>query len=131
MMSTQPHILIQTYTLLHTHTHTHTGRPTLRGFSHGGAEAVHVVASVTVVTEQQLVVVLRGATQAAGFALDTLPAVGPDSRSHVHRELQTGRVTWGGVHTHTHTHTHGESHTHPHRDTTTSTDICNPPPFSL
>lgn len=32
-------------------------------------------------------VILRGATQAAGLAFDALPAVGPHSRGHVHREL--------------------------------------------
>lgn len=32
-------------------------------------------------------IVLRGATQAAGLALDALPAVGPNGCCHVHREL--------------------------------------------
>lgn len=32
-------------------------------------------------------IVLRGAAQAAGLALDALPAVGPHGRRHVHREL--------------------------------------------
>lgn len=58
-----------------------------RGLRHGRAQAVHVVTSIAVITEQQLVVILRGATQAAGLAFNALPAVGPHSRGHVHREL--------------------------------------------
>jgi len=58
-----------------------------RGLRHGGAQAVHVVTPIAVVTKQQLVVVLRGAAQAARLALDALPAVGPHGRRHVHRKL--------------------------------------------
>lgn len=35
-----------------------------------------MVATVTVITEEELVIILRGATEVAGLALDTLPAVG-------------------------------------------------------
>lgn len=59
---------------------------------HGRAEAVHVVASVTIITKQQLVIILGGATQAAGLALDALPAVGPHCGRHVDCELQTRGV---------------------------------------
>lgn len=48
-------------------------------------------------------VILGGATQAAGLALDTLPAVGPYCCRHVDCELQAGRVTWGHRERHTHT----------------------------
>lgn len=37
-----------------------------------------MVATVTVVAEKQLVIILRGATEVAGLALNALPAVGPD-----------------------------------------------------
>ena len=40
-------------------------------------------------------IILRGATQAAGLALDALPAVGAHGRRHVHRELQARGVSWG------------------------------------
>ena len=60
---------------------------------HGRDEAVHVVASVAVVTEQQLVVVLAGAAERAGLALDALPGVLPHTEQHVLCELQAGGVT--------------------------------------
>jgi len=41
----------------------------------GRLEAVHVVATITVVAEEQLVVILRGATDMAGLALDALPTI--------------------------------------------------------
>lgn len=58
-----------------------------RGLRHGGTQAVHVVTPIAVVTKQQLVVVLRGAAQAAGLALDALPAVRAHGCRHIHREL--------------------------------------------
>ena len=61
---------------------------------HGRDEAVHVVAAVAVVAEQQLVVVLRGAAEGAGLALDTLPRVLAHADQHVGRELQARRVAW-------------------------------------
>ena len=61
---------------------------------HGRYQAVHVVPSVTVITEQQLVVILAGATQRAGLALDALPGVLLHADHHVGRELQTSWVTW-------------------------------------
>ena len=51
-----------------------------------------MVASVAVVTEQQLVVVLTGPAQGAGLALDALPGVLLDTDQHVLRELEAGRV---------------------------------------
>lgn len=56
-------------------------------------QAIHVIATVTVITEEQLVIVLRGATKAAGFALNALPLIGFNSLSHVCGELQAGRVS--------------------------------------
>lgn len=55
---------------------------------HGRAEAVHVVSSVTVITEQKLVVVLRCATNIAALALNALPAVSLHSCHHHGSELQ-------------------------------------------
>ena len=52
-----------------------------------------MVASVAVVTEQQLVVVLAGPTQGAGLALDALPGVLLRADHHVGGELQACRVT--------------------------------------
>ena len=51
-----------------------------------------MVASVAVVTEQQLVVILTGAAQGAGLALDALPGVLLDADQHVFSELETGGV---------------------------------------
>ena len=42
---------------------------------HGRHETIHVVASVAVVAEQQLVVVFAGPAQCAGLALDALPGI--------------------------------------------------------
>ena len=61
---------------------------------HGRDEAVHVVAAVAVVAEQQLVVILRGAAEGAGLALDTLPRVLAHADQHVGRELEARRVAW-------------------------------------
>ena len=64
----------------------------LRSHLHGRDQAVHVVTSVTVVTEQQLVVILTGPTQGAGLALDALPGVLLDTDQHVLSELEAGGV---------------------------------------
>ena len=53
-----------------------------------------MVASVAVVAEEQLVIVLRGAAERAGLALDTLPRVLPHTQHHVLGELQTGRMAY-------------------------------------
>ena len=71
--------------------------PDLTYYLHGWDQAVHVVASVAVVTEQQLVVILTGAAQGAGLALDALPGVLLDADQHVFSELETGGVAWGKV----------------------------------
>jgi len=65
----------------------------LRRFLDGRHEAVHVVAAVAVVAEEQLVVVLRRAAQRAALALDALPGVLPHRHLHVVRELQARRMT--------------------------------------
>ena len=59
---------------------------------HGRDEAVHVVAAVTIVTEEQLVVVLRGAAEGARLALNALPRVLLHTDLHVVCELQAGWV---------------------------------------
>ncbi len=55
-------------------------------------EAVHVIAAVAVVAEQELVVVLRGAAEGAALALDALPRVLAHGDQHVVGELETRRV---------------------------------------
>ena len=60
---------------------------------HGRHETIHVVASVAVVAEQQLVIVLTGATQCAGLALDALPGILLHTDQHVLGELEAGGVT--------------------------------------
>lgn len=65
----------------------------LGGLRHGGCEAVHVVTTVTVVTEEQLVVVLGGAADVAALALDALPAVRLHGRHHHRGELQARGVS--------------------------------------
>ena len=60
---------------------------------HGRHETIHVVASVAVVAEQQLIIVLTGATQAAGLALDALPGILLHTDQHVLGELEAGGVT--------------------------------------
>lgn len=62
-------------------------------FLDGGIQAVHVVAPVAVVAEEQLVVVLRGAAHGAALALDALPRVLLHRHHHVLRELQAARMT--------------------------------------
>ena len=64
----------------------------LRSHLHGRNQTVHVVASVAVVTEQQLVVILASPAQGAGLALDALPGVLLDADQHVVRELKAGWV---------------------------------------
>ena len=61
-------------------------------YLHGRNQTVHVVASVAVVTEQQLVVILASPAQGAGLALDALPGVLLDTDQHVLRELEAGGV---------------------------------------
>ena len=59
----------------------------------GGTNSVHVVPSVTIITEQQLVIILAGAVHGAGLALDALPGVLHRADHHVGGELQACRVT--------------------------------------
>ena len=65
----------------------------LRSDLHRRHQTVHVVAPVTVVTEQQLVVVLARPAEGAGLALDALPGVLPDTDQHVVRELEAGGMS--------------------------------------
>ena len=51
-----------------------------------------MVAPVAVVAEEQLVVVLRGAAERAGLALDALPGVLAHAHHHVLGELEAGGV---------------------------------------
>ena len=60
---------------------------------HGRYEAVHVVAAVAVVTEQELVVVLAGAAQGARLALDALPRILLHAHHHVGSELEADGMT--------------------------------------
>jgi len=64
----------------------------LRRLLDGRDEAVHVVAAVAVVAEEQLVVVLAGAAEGAALALDALPRVLLHADDHVLRELQARGV---------------------------------------
>ena len=52
-----------------------------------------MVATVTIVTEEKLVIILAGAAEGAGLALDTLPGILPHAEQHVLGELETGWVT--------------------------------------
>ena len=61
---------------------------------HGRHQAVHVVSSVTIVTKQQFIVILRGAAQGAGLTLDALPGVLLHADQHVGCELQTCGMAW-------------------------------------
>ena len=56
-------------------------------------KAVHMIAAITIVTEEKLVIVLGGAAKGARFALNALPGVFLHADLHVLRELETGWVT--------------------------------------
>lgn len=64
----------------------------LRRLRHRWGETIHVVATIAVITEEQLVVVLRGAADVAALALDALPAVGLHCCHHHRGELEAGRM---------------------------------------
>ena len=51
-----------------------------------------MVPSVTIITEEQLVIILTGTTQGAGLALDALPGVLLHTDHHVVRELEASWV---------------------------------------
>ena len=61
---------------------------------HRRHQAVHMVAAVAIIAEEEFVVVLRGSTQGAGLALDALPGVLLHADLHVVRELQARCVAW-------------------------------------
>lgn len=52
-------------------------------------QAIEVEAAVTVVAKQQLIVVLRGATNGATLALDALPTISLGGDMHILGKLQT------------------------------------------
>ena len=62
-------------------------------YLHGRHQTVHVVSSVAIVAKEQFIIILRGAAQGAGFALDALPGVLPHADQHVVGELEAGGVT--------------------------------------
>lgn len=61
-------------------------------FRHGWVETVHVIASITVITEEKLIVILGGAAHVTALALYALPAVRLYSSHHYGSELQAGWV---------------------------------------
>jgi len=58
-----------------------------RWFLQRRIQAVHVVATVTIVAEQQLVVIVGGSTQSATFTFNALPAILFNGNHHVLGEL--------------------------------------------
>ena len=56
-------------------------------------ECLYYLLPVAIVTEEKLVIILAGAAEGAGLALDTLPGILPHAEQHVLGELETGRVT--------------------------------------
>lgn len=66
---------------------------TLGGLFDGGLQAVHVVAAIAIVAEEELVVVFRGPADGAALAFDTLPRVLLHRHHHVVRELEARGVT--------------------------------------
>lgn len=72
-----------------------------RRFRHRRREAVHVVTSITVITEQQLVIIFWCSTHVTALAFNALPSIGFHSSHHHWSELQTRGVTrtatvWAG-----------------------------------
>ena len=53
-------------------------------------QAVHVVAAIAIVAEEQLIVVIRGAANGAELTLDALPTVPLNGNHHVGGELEAG-----------------------------------------
>ena len=63
-----------------------------RGVVHGGQQAVHVVSSITIITEQQLIIVICPATKNAFFTFHALPPVGKDVCRNLRSECETRGV---------------------------------------
>ena len=61
---------------------------------HRRHQAVHMVAAVAIIAEEEFVVVLRGSAQSARLTLDALPGVLLHTDLHVVRELQARCVAW-------------------------------------
>lgn len=57
-------------------------------------QAVHVITTIAIVAEQQLIVIVRRAANRAAFALDALPSILLDGNVHVGRELQAAGMTY-------------------------------------
>lgn len=55
-----------------------------------GRQAVHVIPTIAVVAEEQLIVIVRSATNRAIFTLDALPSVALNRDHHVGGELEAG-----------------------------------------
>lgn len=56
-------------------------------------QAIHVIATIAVIAEQQLIVVVGCAANRTVFAFDALPAISFHGDDHVRCELQTRRMT--------------------------------------
>lgn len=52
-----------------------TGPGALGRGMYGGHQTVHVIATVTIITEQKLIIIIRSSAYGATLALDTLPSV--------------------------------------------------------
>ena len=59
---------------------------------HRRHQAVHMVAAVAIIAEEEFVVVLGSSAQSARLALDALPGVLPHTDQHVVCELEAGGV---------------------------------------
>lgn len=62
---------------------------TLRRLSQRRRQTVHVIATITVITKQELVIILRAATHGTSLALDTQPLVPLDRLHNVGIEAKT------------------------------------------
>lgn len=69
-----------------------TAPATLRRYRQRRCQTIHVIATITVVAEQQLIVIVRGAANRTVLAFDALPSVSAHRDDHVRCELQTGRM---------------------------------------
>jgi len=66
---------------------------TLWRLRNGGLQTIHVVASVAVIAEEQLVVVVGRPAESTRFAFNTLPSVLLNGLYHVRSELETSRMS--------------------------------------
>ena len=61
---------------------------------HRRHQAVHMVAAVAIIAEEEFVVVLGGSAQSARLALDALPRILLYAHVHVGSELEAGGMTY-------------------------------------